>query len=192
MDKERGKETQKDTEGNQERENKIDRGRERLQGCRGDCDHASWISISKQNKYSPRLLLLLCYSHKPFQVPCRPFSHHDLIAWLLGCPSLSSPPLPTAAFFHPIFFSPFLATFLRLSLQQFLVFTFLLLSNLCFSLYVFVSVCRCMGIPFSEQKTRREVGRGGGPGSLHQGSEGSMVLPRGECLISVNGTQESM
>lgn len=87
-----------------------DRGGQRKPvGAQEDCDHASWISISKQNKYPPSLLLLVRSSHKPFQVPCRPFPHRDLYllaSSLLGSPSLSliSSAPPSAAFFHPLVF----------------------------------------------------------------------------------------
>lgn len=75
--RERKKKHEKETRSGRETED-----RESLWHCRGDCDHASWILISKQNKYSQFLLLLLCSSHKPFQVPCRPFSHRDLYCLL--------------------------------------------------------------------------------------------------------------
>lgn len=87
-EREERKQRERDKGGNKEREG----GQRKLVGLQGDCDHASWISISKQNKYFPSLLLLLCSSHKPFQVPCHPFPHHDhylLASSLLGSPSLS-------------------------------------------------------------------------------------------------------
>ncbi len=93
-DKQRGKKTERDkgeTRRGRETE-KTERARESLWDCRGDCDHASWISISKQNKYSSSRLLLLFSSHKQFQVPCHPFPLHDLYllaSSLLGSPSPS-------------------------------------------------------------------------------------------------------
>lgn len=98
-----------------------DRGGQRKPvGAQEDCDHASWISISKQNKYPPSLLLLVRSSHKPFQVPCRPFPHRDL--YLLASSLLSSPSLslisstPLGSFLSsPRFFAPFLPAILQLS-----------------------------------------------------------------------------
>lgn len=79
------------------------------------CDHASWISISKQNKYSPSLLLLLCSFHKPFQVPCCPFPHHDLYLHFLAAGLSHLLFSQRQLSFNPSFFAPFLPAFLQLS-----------------------------------------------------------------------------
>ena len=112
-----------------------DRGGQRKPvGAQEDCDHASWISISKQNKYSPSLLLLVRSSHKPFQVPCRPFPHRDL--YLLASSRLGSPSLPlisstphgsflSSPHFY-FFFASFLPSFLQLSHFTCIKFFFLL------------------------------------------------------------------
>lgn len=109
-----------------------DRGGQRKPvGAQEDCDHASWISISKQNKYSPSLLLLVRSSHKPFQVPCRPFPHRDL--YLLASSRLGSPSLPLISstphgsflssphFFFFCFISPCISPALALHLHQVLL-----------------------------------------------------------------------
>lgn len=168
-------------------------------GLQQGCDHASWISISKQNKYSPSLLLLLCSSHKLFQLPCRPFSHHDLYllaSSLLGSLSLSSPLLPTAAFFHPLFFcsiSPCISSALTLlSVSSF------------FSLHIYLYITNFLSLRhhgcLHESNFLSLSGRLGGRlgeevvlvASIKKWRRMRSVLPRGECLISVNGTQESM
>lgn len=144
--KERGKKTrrEKKQETRRGRETERWRGQRKPVGLQRDCDHASWISISKQNKYSPSLLLLPCSSHKPFQVPCRPFPHHDL--YLLASSLLGSPLSyllcsQRQLSFIPSLFAPFLAAFLQLSLfsqhQVFFLFTFLPLTNL-------PSLCHCV------------------------------------------------
>lgn len=145
-----------------------DRGGQRKPvGAQEDCDHASWISISKQNKYSPSLLLLVRSSHKPFQVPCRPFPHRDLYllaSSLLGSPSLSlsSPPLPAAASFHPLVFLLHFSSS-RTSLVKFFFFGTSLRSSdqstvslsLCFSVsthkYTFLSLSRRQGGRLAEE-----------------------------------------
>lgn len=131
-------------------------------GLQGDCDRASWISISKQNKYSSSLLLLLCSSHNQFQVPCHPFPHHDLYllaSSLLGSPSLSHFLCsPRQLSFIPSFFAPFLAAFLQFShFSKHQVFSsvhsYLCLANL-FSL----CLCVSMNLTFSLWEEDQEEG----------------------------------
>lgn len=147
---------------------KIDGSRKGQWDCRGDCDRTSWISISKQNKYSsisspPSLLL----SHKPFQVPCRPFPHHDLYllaSSLLGSLSLSSPQLPPAAFFSSplifFLFAPFLLQLWHCTFSS----RFLFSSHIYFFLQIltlYASVCCSAWFEYSlhVKKTRMKVGR---------------------------------
>lgn len=147
---ERKENTAIDKEGNREREGegKSEEGRERKPlGLWGDCDHASWISISKQNKYSPSLLLLLCSSCKLVQVPCRPFPYPDLhlLASLLGSLShlLHS---PRQLSFIPLFFASFLTASLQrsctsLSIRFFFPPPFLILSKA-----IALGYCICLSL----------------------------------------------
>lgn len=141
---------QRDKGGNTEREAKRKTGNQKKPvGLREDSDHASWILISKQNKYSPSLLLLLCSSHKPFQVPCHPFPHPDLYllaSSLLGSPSLSSPSTPHGSFLSsPLFLLHFSLHFFSshtsLSIRFFLHFKFFLTNLLSLGCCVCLSVC---------------------------------------------------
>lgn len=169
-------------------------------GLRGDCDHASWISISKQNKCSPSLLLLLGSSHKPFQVPCRTFPHYDLYLLApsrLGSPSLSSPSLPTAAFFHPplFFLLHFSPNFCGAHTSRSIKLSPPLSSRspplpLPGCITAFVSMChQSLCLSESPGWQRRWSWW---PLSRNREERGVRVLPWGEWLISVNSTQESM